>query len=93
MRNRAVYVALGVDLAKRMDLLGLWIGEAEGTKFWLNVLTELSGRGVQDILIAAVDGLTGFAEAIESVFPRTEIQLCVVHMVCNSLRYVPWKSK
>lgn len=93
VQNRAVYVALGVDLAGQKELLGLWIGQSEGAKFWLNVLTELQGRGVEDILIAAVDGLTGFPEAIESVFPRTEIQLCVVHMVRNSLRYVPWKSK
>jgi putative transposase len=93
VQSRAVYVALGVDLTGQKELLGLWIGESEGAKFWLNVLTELNGRGVEDILIAAVDGLTGFPEAIESVFPRTEIQLCVVHMVRNSLRYVPWKSK
>ena len=93
VQNRAVYVALGVDLAGQKELLGLWIGEAEGAKFWLNVLTELQSRGVEDILIAAVDGLSGFPDAIESVFPRTEIQLCVVHMVRNSMRYVPWKSK
>lgn len=93
VQNRAVYVALGVDLDGQKELLGLWIGESEGAKFWLNVLTELSSRGVQDILIAAVDGLTGFPEAIESVFPKTEVQLCVVHMVRNSLRYVPWKHR
>ena len=93
VQNRAVYVALGVDLDGQKELLGLWIGESEGAKFWLNVLTELSSRGVQDILIAAVDGLTGFPEAIESVFPRTEVQLCVVHLVRNSLRYVPWKHR
>jgi putative transposase len=93
VQNRAVYVALGVDLAGQKELLGLWIGENEGAKFWLNVLTELHSRGVQDILIAAIDGLTGFPEAIESVFPRTETQLCIVHMVRNSLRYVPWKHR
>jgi len=93
VRNRAVYVALGINLTGNKELMGLWIGEAEGAKFWLNVLTELQGRGVQDILIAAVDGLTGFPEAIESVFPQTEIQLCIVHLIRNSLRYVPWKSK
>ncbi len=75
------------------ELLGLWIGEVEGAKFWLNVLTELSNRGVRDILIASVDGLTGFPEAIGSVFAKTEVQLCMVHMVRNSLRYVPWKHR
>ncbi len=93
VQNRAVYVALGVDLTGNKDLLGLWIGEAEGAKFWLNVLTELNARGVRDILIAAVDGLTGFPEAIASVFPKTEVQLCVVHLVRNALRYVPWKHR
>ena len=93
VQNRAVYVALGVDLSGQKELLGLWIGESEGAKFWLGVLTGLQSRGVEDILIAAVDGLTGFPEAIESVFPKTEVQLCVVHMVRNSMRYVPWKFK
>lgn len=93
VQNRAVYVALGIDLSGNKDLLGLWIGETEGAKFWLNVLTELSNRGVRDILIAAVDGLTGFPEAIASVFPKTEVQLCVVHLVRNALRYVPWKHR
>ena len=73
--------------------MGLWVGESEGAKFWLSVLTELKNRGVQDILIAAVDGLKGFPEAIESVYPKTQIQLCIVHMVRNSLRYVPWKER
>ena len=93
VQNRAVYVALGIDLTGKKDLLGLWIGESEGAKFWLNVLTELNGRGIQDILIAAVDGLTGFPDAIASVFPKTEVQLCIVHMVRNSLRYVSWKDR
>lgn len=93
VKNRAVYVALGINMDGHKELLGLWLGEAEGAKFWLNVLTELSNRGVQDILIAAVDGLTGFPEAIGSVFPKTEVQLCIVHMVRNSLRYVPWKNR
>lgn len=91
--TRAVYLALGVNLSGHKELLGLWLGEAEGAKFWLTVLSELNGRGVRDILIAAVDGLTGFPDAISSVFPKTEIQLCIVHMVRNSLRYVPWKFK
>jgi putative transposase len=93
VQNRAVYLALGINLEGHKELLGLWIGETEGAKFWLNVLTELSNRGLRDILIAAVDGLPGFPEAIASVFPKTEVQLCVVHMVRNSLRYVPWKNR
>ncbi len=93
VQTRAIYVALAIDLTGNKQLLGLWIGEAEGAKFWLNVLTELNNRGVQDILIAAIDGLTGFPEAIAGVFPKTEIQLCIVHMVRNSMRYVPWKNR
>ncbi len=93
VQTRAVYVALGVTMDGNKDLLGMWIGEAEGAKFWLNVLTELNNRGVRDILIASVDGLTGFPDAIGSVFPKTEVQLCIVHMVRNSLRYVPWKNR
>jgi len=73
--------------------LGLWVGEAEGAKFWLSVLTELKNRGVQDILIAAVDGLKGFPDAIEAVFPRTQVQLCIVHLIRGSLRYVSWKER
>ena len=93
IQNTAVYVALAINLEGNKELLGLWVGENEGAKFWLSVLTELQNRGVQDILIAAVDGLKGFPEAIETVFPRTEIQLCVVHMIRNSLRFVPWKER
>ena len=91
--SRAVYLALGINLEGNKELLGLWIGEAEGAKYWLGILNELHNRGVQDILIAAVDGLKGFPEAIESVFPKTEIQLCIVHMIRNSLRYVGWKDR
>ena len=91
--NRAVYVALGINLEGNKELMGLWLGEAEGAKFWLNTLNELQNRGVKDILIAAVDGLKGFPEAIESVFPNTEIQLCIVHLIRNSLRYVGWKLR
>lgn len=87
----AVYVALAINREGRKELLGLWIGEAEGAKFWLSVLTELKSRGVEDILIAAVDGLKGFPEAIAAVYPQTQIQLCIVHMIRNSLRYVSWK--
>jgi len=93
VQTRAVYLALGVNLEGRKELLGLWIGEKEGSKFWLSILTELKNRGVRDILIACVDGLTGFPEAIESEFPKTQVQLCIVHMVRNSLRYVSWKER
>lgn len=93
VQTRAVYLALGVNLEGHKELLGLWIGEKEGSKFWLSILTELRNRGVQDILIACVDGLTGFPEAIASEFSKTEIQLCIVHMVRNSLRYVSWKER
>ena len=86
-------LSLAINLEGNKELLGLWVGENEGAKFWLSVLTELKNRGVQDILIAAVDGLKGFPEAIESVFPKTEIQLCIVHMIRNSLRFVPWKER
>jgi len=93
VQNTAVYVALAINLEGNKELLGLWVGENEGAKFWLSVLTELKNRGLQDILIAAIDGLRGFPEAIETVYPKTQIQLCIVHMVRNSLRYVPWKER
>jgi putative transposase len=93
VQNQAVYVALGITLEGQKDLLGLWVGETEGAKFWLNVLTELRNRGVRDILIACVDGLKGFPEAIENLYPQTQVQLCIVHMVRNSLRYVSWKER
>jgi putative transposase len=93
VQNQAVYVALGINKDGHKELLGLWVGEAEGAKFWLNVLTEIKNRGVRDILIACMDGLKGFPEAVESVFPQTQIQLCIVHMVRNSLRYVTWKER
>jgi len=89
----AVYVALALNLEGKKDLLGLWVGESEGAKFWLGVLTELRNRGVQDVLIAAIDGLKGFPEAVEAVFPKTQVQLCIVHMVRNSLRFVSWKYR
>jgi putative transposase len=90
---QAVYLALGIGLDGLKDLLGLWVGESEGAKFWMNILTELKNRGVQDILVACVDGLKGFPEAIGALYPRTEVQLCIVHMVRNSLRYVSWKER
>jgi putative transposase len=91
VRTKAAYTALGIDSHGYKDLLGIWIGEAEGANFWLGVLTEIRNRGVQDILICSVDGLKGFPEAIESVFPQAEIQLCVIHQIRNSLRYVSYK--
>jgi putative transposase len=93
VENRAVYVAIGVDLDGRKDVLGLWTSGSEGAKFWLGVLTELKNRGVKDILIACIDGLKGFPQAIETVFPETRIQLCIVHMVRASLHYVNWKER
>ena len=90
--NKAIYLALGVNLEGQKELLGMWMSETEGAKFWLSVLTELQSRGVQDILIACVDGLKGFPDAINAIFPQTQIQLCIVHMVRNSMKYVPWKD-
>lgn len=90
--NKAIYLALGVDLDGHKALLGMWISENEGAKFWLTVLTELKNRGVEDILIVCVDGLKGFPDAIRTVFPEAQVQLCIVHMVRNSLRYVSWKD-
>lgn len=90
--NKAIYPALGVNLECQKELLGLWISENEGTKFFLNVLTELQNRGVKDILIACVDGLKGFPDAINTAFPDTQIQLRIVHMVRNSMKYVSWKD-
>lgn len=90
--NKAIYLALGVTMTGHKELLGLWLSENEGAKFWLNVLTELQNRGVKDILIACVDGLTGFPDAINAVFPQAQIQLCIVHMVRNSMKYVAWKD-
>src|ERR1039457_4854177 len=93
VQNRAIYVVIGVNLEGHKEVLGLWTGHAEGAKFWLQVVTELRNRGVQDIYIACVDGLKGFPEAIETVFPNTQVQLCIVHMVRNSLKYVSWKQR
>ena len=90
--NKSIYLALGVNVEGHKELLGMWLSENEGAKFWLGVLTELQNRGVKDILIACVDGLKGFPDAIQSVFPQTQFQLCIVHMVRNSVKYVPWKD-
>jgi putative transposase len=93
VENRAVYVALGINLEGQKDVLGLWTSAAEGAKFWLNVLTELRNRGVRDIYLVCVDGLKGFPQAIESIFPKAQVQLCIVHMVRASLNYVPWQDR
>ncbi len=93
VRVKAVYLAIGINLAGQKEVLGLWIAQTEGAKFWLQVVTELKNRGVQDILIACVDGLKGFPEAIEAVYPHATVQLCIVHMVRNSLNYVSWKMR
>src|SRR6201984_1572056 len=93
IQNKAIYVVLGVNLEGQKEVLGLWVAQTEGAKFWLQVLTELQNRGVKDILIACVDGLKGFPEAIEAIYPRTEVQLCIVHVVRASLNYVPWKMR
>ena len=90
--NKAIYLALGVNLSGHKELLGLWLAENEGAKFWLAILTELQTRGVKDILIACVDGLKGFPDAIGNVFPDTQVQLCIVHLVRNAMKYVVWKD-
>jgi putative transposase len=91
--NKAVYLALGVNLDGQKELLGMWISQNEGAKFWLSVLTELKNRGLEDIFIASVDGLTGFPEAIENVYPKTKVQLCIIHIIRSSLKYVNWKDR
>jgi putative transposase len=92
-QNRAVYTVLGLNLEGRKEVLGLYLSQSEGANFWLSVLTDLQNRGVQDILIASVDGLTGFPDAIQTIFPNTEVQLCIVHQIRNSMRYVGSKHQ
>jgi putative transposase len=91
--NKAIYLVIGVNLEGIKEVLGMWVAQTEGAKFWLGVVTELRNRGVEDIFIACVDGLKGLPEAIETVFPRTEVQLCIVHLVRQSLNYVGWKQR
>lgn len=91
--NKSLYIALAVNMDGNKEILGMWIAKTEGAKFWLSVVTELKNRGVEEIFIACVDGLKGFPEAINSVFPETQVQLCIVHMVRHSLNYVPWKDR
>ena len=93
VRVKAVYLVLGINLSGEKELLGIWIAQTEGAKFWLQVVTELKNRGVTDLFIACVDGLKGFPEAIETVFPKTTVQLCLVHLVRYSLHYVGWKLR
>lgn len=93
VQNKSVYLALGINLDGEKELLGLWMAQTEGAKFWLSVMTELKNRGLQDMFIACVDGLKGFPEAIEAVYPKTQVQLCIVHQVRHSLRYVSWKER
>ena len=93
VRVKAVYLAIGITMEGEKEVLGLWLAQSEGAKFWLQVVTELRNRGVQDIFIACVDGLKGFPDAIEAVFPKATVQLCIVHMVRHSLNYVAWKRR
>jgi transposase-like protein len=89
---KSVYLALGVNFEGQKEVLGLWIAENEGAKFWMGVLSELKNRGVQDILIACMDGLSGFPEAVRAVYPQTRVQLCIVHMIRNSTKFVSYKD-
>ena len=93
VRNKAVYLAIGVSADGRKDVLGIWIEQTEGAKFWMRVMTEIKNRGVNDILIAVVDGLKGFPDAINAVFPQTQIQTCIVHLLRNSMDYAGWKDR
>ena len=93
VRNKAVYVALALNSEGEKEVLGLWIEQTEGAKFWLKVMNELKTRGVNDVLIAVVDGLKGFPEAIGTVFPLTTVQTCIIHLIRNSLAFVSWKDR
>lgn len=92
VKNKAVYSALGVRVDGTKEILGIWIEQTEGAKFWLRVMTELKNRGVDDILISVVNGLKGFPQAINAVFPQTQVQTCIVHLIRNSLDFVNWKD-
>lgn len=93
VKNKSLYLAIGINMEGNKEILGMWMSINEGAKFWLSVVNELKNRGVQDIFIACVDGLKGFPDAINAVFPHAQIQLCIVHMIRNSLNYVPWKDR
>ena len=90
--KRAVYIAIGIDMEGRKDVLGMYVGQNESAKFWLSILNGLKNRGVEDILISCVDGLTGFLQAIEAVFPQTEIQQCIIHQIRNTTKFVSYKE-
>ncbi|WP_055668274.1 IS256 family transposase [Desnuesiella massiliensis] len=91
--NKAAYIIIGVNIDGIKDVLGIWVGENESAKYWLSVLTDLKNRGVKDIFIAAIDGLTGFREAIRAIYPNTEIQRCIIHQIRNSTKYIPYKHR
>ncbi len=91
--NKAIYLVMGINMTGAKEVLGMWVAQNEGAKFWMMVLTDLRNRGLQDVFIACVDGLTGFSDAISSIYPDTEVQQCIVHLVRNSLRYVSWKDR
>jgi putative transposase len=93
VRKKAVYIAVGVTLEGERDCLGIWIDKTEGSRFWTSVLTELRNRGVKDILFVCTDGLTGFPEAIEAIFPRTTVQTCIVHLIRHSMDFASWKDR
>ena len=93
IQNKAIYLALGITMEGTKEVLGMWAAETEGAKFWMQIVTELKNRGLKDIFIACVDGLKGFPEAIEAVYPETQVQLCMVHLVRHSLKYVSWKRR
>lgn len=93
IKDKAVYLGLGIDLDGTKQLLGMWIQDTEGAKFWHSILTQLHNRGVRDIYIACIDGLTGFPDAIQNIFPQTQVQLCIVHMIRNSLKFVPYRDR
>lgn len=93
VKTKAIYTVLGVNMDGYKEVLGLYQGESESSSFWLQVLSDLNQRGVEDILIASIDNLRGFADAIENIFPKTEVQLCVIHQIRNSLKYVTWKNQ
>lgn len=91
--NRSIYIALAINMQGQKEVLGMWASEHEGSRFWMNVLTEIKNRGVSDLFICCVEGLSGFVQAIETVFPLAKVQVCVVHMIRNSLKYVSWKDR
>lgn len=93
VKNKAIYLALGIQRDGTKEVLGIWIQQSEGAKFWLGIMNELSHRGLKDILVAVIDGLKGFAEAISAVYPDTEIQTCIVHLIRNSLSFCNWKDR